>query len=150
MVKLRIVFLISFLLIVCIFLALYIVLTQHPSIKENYVIEIKDGDTFVIDSGETIRLLCVDTPEIGQEGYENATFFLSELVLGKEIMLENPENYSFQKEDHYGRSLYFAYILNNEGKTETLINKEIILNNHSKIYDFNYSFSKVFAFYFFN
>ena len=41
--------------------------------KDTYfVIEIIDGDTFIIETGERVRLICVDTPEIGEKSYNEA------------------------------------------------------------------------------
>jgi len=81
----------------------------------NYVIEVIDGDTFVIGN-ETIRLLCVDTPEEGDSGYEEAKDFLTDRLNSdvSNIMLEG------NKTDSYGRSLRWVYI------GDDLINKEII------------------------
>lgn len=45
-----------------------------------------DGDTFTTESGKTIRLIGVDTPEIGEPGAEEATNWM-ERFEGKEVKL---------------------------------------------------------------
>jgi micrococcal nuclease len=90
--------------------------TSHP---ENYVTRVIDGDTFVINSGEIIRLLCVNTPEKNQTGYEEATSYLESLILYKEVTLQP----SITDKDKYGRLLRFVYVDN------SFINK-MILDNH--------------------
>jgi len=80
----------------------------------NDVIEIIDGDTFRTADGEIIRLLCVDTPEKNQKGYDEAVDFLSEKLFYSDIRLEG------NKTDKYERSLRWVYV------DDVLINKEII------------------------
>ena len=77
-----------------------------------------DGDTIALSNGETIRLLCVDTPEEGEVGYEDAKAFLSTSILGKEILIES------EGTDKYNRTL--AWITVNNTKEIILINKEIV------------------------
>lgn len=63
------------------------------------VTEIVDGDTFKVDptwkwgdkTGDTVRPTGFNTPEKGEEGYEEATKKLSDLILRKEVTLENPK-----------------------------------------------------------
>lgn len=105
---------------------------NYETIPENYVMDVIDGDTFRIASGHTIRLLCIDTPEKGQSGYEEAKLFLESIILNKEVNLTSIGD----DRDVYGRLLRYVYIDN------TLINREIILNNHSKLYIFKDDRSK--------
>ncbi len=96
---------------------------EPQSLPDNYVTRVIDGDTFVINSGETIRLLCVDTPEKNTEGYEDATLFLEDLILNKEVTL----NSSITDKDIYGRLLRYVYI------NGTFVNKEILQNDYGKL-----------------
>ena len=52
------------------------------------VVDVYDGDTFELQSGEKVRLLGINTPEIGEPGADIAKDFLEKLVLGKEVRLE--------------------------------------------------------------
>ena len=95
-----------------IYLALNLIANQKDS--EDEAIEIIDGDTFRTGDGKIIRLLCVDTPEKNQKGYDEAVDFLSERLFYSDIRLEGNET------DKYGRSLRWVYV------DDILINKEII------------------------
>jgi len=97
--------------------------TYYTPLADNYVTRVIDGDTFVINSGETIRLLCVDTPEKNTTGYEEATAYLEFLILNKEVIL-NP---SITNKDQYGRLLRYVYVENK------FVNKLILDNNYGEL-----------------
>jgi len=99
---------------------------------EIYVSEIIDGDTFKMNTGETVRLLCVDAPEQDEGGYEEATKFLESLILYKEVRLEKAE--TLNQTDKYRRTLAFVYV-NNLGK-DVFINKLIITAGFSDVYEY--------------
>jgi micrococcal nuclease len=69
------------------------------------VVRVVDGDTFVITSGEKVRLIGVDTPETSEPYYEEATDYLSAQVLGKEVLLEGDTS----ETDKYGRLLRYVW-----------------------------------------
>ena len=89
------------------------------------VFRITDGDTLVLENGEKVRLIGVDTPEIHDSQGRNAAharrFHTSEAVVdsyaqkarefleleseGKKVRLE----YGGEKTDKYGRTLAFVY-----------------------------------------
>jgi micrococcal nuclease len=77
---------------------------------EATVAEVIDGDTVELDSGERVRYLLVDTPEI--TGGKNDCFgaeardFNRELVQGKRITLA----YDVECQDRYGRLLAYVEI----------------------------------------
>ena len=111
--------------------SLYYFINNPPAstkINDNTVTEIIDGDTFVIGNGETVRLICVDTPEQGESGYEEAKDFLSFLVLGREVRLEK----DVSERDQYGRLLRYVYI----GTTEIFVNKEIVQQGYGKVFPY--------------
>lgn len=87
---------------------------KELNFSDNTVIEIIDGDTFKLYSGEIVRLLCVDTPEKGDSGYEDAKDFLEQKILYREVILEGNET------DAYNRSLRWVYV------DSVLINREIV------------------------
>ena len=93
---------------------------NNNEINNLTVVRVIDGDTFVLYSGETIRLLCVNTPEEGKEGYEDAKLFLESLILNKEARLES----DLEDKDKYNRSLRYVYV--NNSNQEIFINKEIV------------------------
>jgi len=68
-------------------------------VKGDYAI---DGDTFVTQNGEHIRILGINAPEIGQPYSEEAKQALQELIDNKDITLTI---YTDQPKDAYGRTL---------------------------------------------
>lgn len=78
------------------------------------VIDVIDGDTLVvrkdepIQRKETVRMLCINTPERDQPGYGEAREALKYIVRGGVVTLEF-EKPSVEKRDVYGRLL--AYVI---------------------------------------
>jgi endonuclease YncB( thermonuclease family) len=100
--------------------------------QNNTVINVIDGDTFeyvqITDTNKwiiTVRLLCVDTPEVNQTGYQEAKDYLSSLILNKQIKLI-PSNKADDK-DSYGRELRYIYVDN------TFVNKQILNNKYGEL-----------------
>ncbi|MEK6889707.1 MAG: thermonuclease family protein [Nanoarchaeota archaeon] len=85
-------------------------------------LQVIDGDTFIYQE-KTIRLLCVDTPELGEPGYEEASNFLFQLINNQNLTLEE------QGLDKYDRTLAWVYTEDN-----TLVNKEIIDKGFGKLF----------------
>jgi micrococcal nuclease len=83
------------------------------------VASVIDGDTVVLDSGEKVRYLMVDTPEITSGKHDcygqEARDYNEELVLGQEIELR----YDAECSDNYGRLL--AYVDSPDGEVNTLL-----------------------------
>jgi len=92
------------------------------------IINVIDGDTLDIN-GEIVRLLCVDAPENGGEGYEEAKNHLEYMVFGNVLRVD------YYGKDIYNRSLVYLYVKNN-GRN-ILINKEIIENGYGVLYEYN-------------
>jgi micrococcal nuclease len=70
------------------------------------VTKIIDGDTIVVQGGETIRLLGMDTDEKGYPCFTPAKKRIEELVLNKEVYLEMDK----EDQDLYGRSLRYVWL----------------------------------------
>jgi micrococcal nuclease len=75
------------------------------------VIRVVDGDTLVLDGGEKVRLIGVDTPEtvdprrpVERFGKE-ASAFTRRTVEGRRVRLE----YGWERHDRYGRTLAFVF-----------------------------------------
>ncbi len=97
-----------------------------------------DGDTFVLYSGEKVRLIGVDTPETKhpqkpvQYFAKEASEFTRRMIEGKTILLE----YDGKRSDRYGRLLAYVYL--HDG---TFLNAEIIKQGYGFAYTrypFNY------------
>lgn len=73
-----------------------------------------DGDTIELDSGEKVRYLLVNTPEIGECHYQAAKDFNIHQVLDKTVKIE----YDLTCTDRYGRLL--GYVTSEEGSVNEL------------------------------
>jgi endonuclease YncB( thermonuclease family) len=82
------------------------------------VTEVIDGDTFYLGNGDKIRMLGINTPESGRPYSQEATDFLTNMILGKEVTLVNDSKNG--DSDSYGRLLAHVYV------NDTFVNYEII------------------------
>ncbi|MSQ15176.1 MAG: hypothetical protein EXR50_04865 [Dehalococcoidia bacterium] len=86
-----------------------------------------DGDTIVLDNGERVRYIGVDTPETVQPGRpvecygREASRKNKELVEGKRVRLEQDVSHS----DRFGRLLRYVYIGN------IFVNEELVRNGYA-------------------
>lgn len=109
-----------------------------------YVRRAVDGDTLQLETGERVRLIGIDTPEmhasdklyrdsqrtgqdirtiqkLGRRAYE----FTKKLVEGKRVSLE----FDVEKHDKYGRLLAYVYLK----KDGTFVNAEIIKQGYASL-----------------
>lgn len=94
---------------------------------ERLVVEVIDGDTIKIETGEKVRLVGINSPEIGEYLYEESKKFLEREIKGKRVRLF----WDDKKEDIYGRRLAFVF-LGNEN-----INVKIVRNGLAHTYEVN-------------
>jgi len=109
-----------------------------------YVRRVIDGDTFQLESGERVRLIGIDTPEIheskklyrdsqrsGQDAKgikelgERSYQFTKKLIDGKRVSLE----FDVEKYDKYNRLLAYVY-LKSDG---TFVNAEIVKQGYASL-----------------
>ena len=76
--------------------------------------EIVDGDTFILSSGERVRLLGVNAPETGRCLANEAKQLLSDLILNKPIEMKE------EHRDNFNRRMGLVYL------NDTLINTRLI------------------------
>ncbi len=108
------------------------VVYENPSVKifgclppEHYLVSrVIDGDTLELSSGEKVRLICIDTPEQGEKGYEEATQYLEELTLNKIVRLEK----DVSEVDKYDRLLRYVYV------GDTFVNKELVQEGYAEVF----------------
>jgi len=98
-----------------------------PVQEAKIVTRIVDGDTIVVEGGERVRLLDIDTPERGEKCYTEAKNRLAELIGGKAIILEKRG----QDRDDYNRLL--RYVIYND----TLINLQLVREGLANLYIYN-------------
>lgn len=112
--------------------SLFLVLYLSACGSQDLVIVTKvvDGDTIKISSGETVRLIGIDTPETKHptkpvEAYgREASEFTRKLVLGKQVYLEM----DVQERDKYGRLLAYVYL-----KDGTFVNAELLKEGYARV-----------------
>ena len=118
------------------FLLLFSQVSQQANAGFQTVARVVDGDTLVLDNGEKIRLIGVDTPEtkdprkpVQYFGAE-ATNFTKQMVEGKKVWIEfDQANTAVAHKDRYGRTL--AYVFREDGK---FLNAELISQGYGHAY----------------
>lgn len=99
--------------------------TETPTLHK--VTRVIDGDTLVIDSGEHVRYLGMNAPEIGRPWSGEAKKENENLVAGKTVRLELDS----VKKDKYGRLLAYLWI------DQTLVNEKLLAEGLAKVLIFN-------------
>jgi micrococcal nuclease len=115
----------------------------HGGFSDILVRRVVDGDTLLLDTGERVRLIGIDTPEMheseklqrdarrsqnepsaiqqmGRTAYE----FTRNLVEGKRVRLE----FDVEKRDRYNRLLVYVYL-----KDGTFVNAEIVKEGYASL-----------------
>ena len=100
--------------------------TITPSLTEKaFVTRVIDGDTVELADGRKVRLICVNTPEKNQYYYQEATDYMKQEVLNKDVLLEK----DVSETDRYGRLLRYI----RDTKDNHLINYDTVLNGYAKL-----------------
>ena len=98
--------------------------SQISPIPPLTVTEVTDGDTLRLSTGQTFRLYGVNAPEVKEPLFEEAKAFTQNMVLNKEVTLEQEENY---QEDKFGRTLGYLFV---DGKN---LNLELVKAGLAKV-----------------
>jgi len=99
--------------------------------REATVERVIDGDTFVLTTGERVRLIGVDTPELQKEDMpvqyyaEEARQFLTRMVEGRQVTLKS----DWQGKDQYERTLAYVYL-----EDTIFVNLEIVKQGYGFAY----------------
>jgi micrococcal nuclease len=101
--------------------------TGHEQPGRLTVVRVIDGDTAVLDGGEKVRLLGIDTPEKGEPFADSATAVLARLILHKAVRLQH----DFRKRDNYGRLLAYIYV-----DDTLLVNSALVAEGLARVYLF--------------
>lgn len=108
----------------------FFVLSHNVYAKDYVVKKVIDGDTVQLDTGETVRYLGIDTPEVfrkegGTEFYaREATRYNKKLVFMKKVRLE----FDVEKKDQYGRLLSYVFV------KDVFVNAELVRHGYAKAY----------------
>lgn len=100
--------------------------------------KVVDGDTIYLDNGEKVRLVGVNTPERGVEGYIVSKNFVQKLCLNKEISLDIDDS---KHNDRYGRTLAVV-IVDGKNLNEMLLKEglaEIMYMPPSEFYPYDWA-----------
>lgn len=109
-------------------LCLVIIFSGNLFAKEYVVKKIIDGDTVQLDTGEIVRYLGIDTPELfvkdrGSEFYaKEAARYNKRLVFMKKVRLE----FDVEKKDQHGRLLAYVFVKN------LFVNAELVRLGYAK------------------
>ena len=98
--------------------------SEREVFEEAVVTRVIDGDTFEIDSGEHVRFICVDAPERGMKGAEEASEFLTELIENKTVLLER----DVSERDAYGRLLRYVFM------DDVFVNRLLVRKNYATVF----------------
>lgn len=74
--------------------------------KNGVVRAVEDGDTMELVGGARVRMIGIDAPNRGEEGYKEARSYLQDLVENEKVYLE----YDRYQDDKYGRILAWVWI----------------------------------------
>jgi micrococcal nuclease len=85
-------------------------------------IAVIDGDTFILETGEKVRLIGIDAPELSQPGGEESRDYLAHLILNKGLTLKE----GYEDRDKYNRLLRFVYT------GDVCINEEMIRQGYAE------------------
>ena len=114
--------------IVWLLFCLLLVLAGASFAKEYVVNKIIDGDTVQLESGEIVRYLGIDSPELatrdsGPEFYaREAARYNKKLVFMKKVRLE----FDVEKKDQYGRMLAYVFV------KDLFVNGELVKHGYAK------------------
>lgn len=94
---------------------------------ENHMVpEVVDGDTIIIENGDRIRLLGINTPEEGMYFYQESSEVLQAILLEKTVTLEK----DVSDLDIYGRKLRYVF------KGNMFVNLEMVKRGFANIYTY--------------
>lgn len=96
--------------------------------KEYTVSKVIDGDSIVLETGEQVRYLGIDAPEMGRQSggpqfyAKEAASFNKQLVLLKKVRLE----FDAERHDAYGRLLAYVFVKN------LFVNGELVKRGYAR------------------
>ncbi len=114
---------------VALFLILTMAWTGFAFGKDYVVKKVIDGDTIQLESGETVRYIGIDAPElhVKEGGFEffakEAARYNKKLVMLKKVILE----FDKEKKDSHGRLLAYVFVKN------TFVNAELVRLGYAKV-----------------
>jgi micrococcal nuclease len=110
-------------LIIVIFLFCQTLAYAHAS--NHRVRYVFDGDTILLDTGQRVRYVGIDAPEIGREGEESEFMALEARESNRQLVARSKIRLEFDHEhkDRHGRLLAYVFLENGEMVNGLLIRK---------------------------
>jgi micrococcal nuclease len=104
---------------ICVLFVIFLI----SCVRTERVAEVIDGDTFKTETGNAIRLLGINAPEMGDPGGDIAKNMLTFLVMGKNVRLER----DVTDQDDYGRLLRYVFV------GDDLVNAEMVRLGYAEL-----------------
>jgi micrococcal nuclease len=84
-----------------------------------------DGDTILIDTGQRVRYVGIDAPEMAREGKESEFMALQARAFNRQLVLKTRVRLEFdhERKDRHGRLLAYVFLENGEMVNGLLIRK---------------------------
>lgn len=120
--------------IACLMLSLFLGVTYASSMEvdqTSVVTQVIDGDTFVLDTDETVRFADIDTPERDEEGYTEAKNYVKNLVEDETVYLDIDDISRTDGNDRIVCVVYFDY-----NSTHLMnLNEALLVGGYAENYD---------------
>jgi len=98
--------------------------------RSTTVYRVIDGDTFVTNKGDKVRMIGIDAPELPSLQGIRSKMYLYDLIKGKTITLQKDNN--LHNKDKYGRLLRYVYL---NGRDVNLL---MLKQGYAKQYNYFY------------
>jgi len=108
--------------IICVGMVLIYLFTN----RDTRVTRVIDGDTFITNKGDRVRLIGVDAPELPSLRGIESKMYLNQLIHNKVVTLERDE--ISDNKDKYGRLLRYVYLDKKD------VNLQMIKSKYAKPY----------------
>jgi len=106
------------------------IIPPPPPNESALVTRIIDGDTIDIQypngSTDRVRLTCIDTPERGEPGFQQASDYLENLILDKKVKLVK----DISERGKYQRLIRYIYL------DDLFVNKKMVEEGYAKAYPY--------------
>ena len=112
-------------LILCLLVSYMIYLNRSTT-----VYRVIDGDTFVTNKGDKVRMIGIDAPELPSLDGIKSKMYLYNLIKGKTITLQKDNN--LHDKDKYGRLLRYVYLNGQD------VNLLMLKQGYAKQYNYFY------------
>ena len=124
----------SLLILLLIIILIASSITAQPS-RTVKVLRVIDGDTFILTTGEKVRLFGVDTPEIDSKDSREKLLAQQAALLTKNFVERKSVKLTFDgnTKDIFGRTLAYVWLTNKAGKDSLFLQAELLKSGLARI-----------------